>query len=326
MSVEEISKIRPDVAKLVEKNNLLEERAVEEFTLKNKLDISDAVELKGDLKLINELYRYVDDYTSIHKNKSIPNWVKFEKIDADGVPAEWVMTPNSNNTQVLFYLFSGGYMWGTIKTKRFIPYLLGSATKLHCLNIGYRLAPEHPFPSALEDSINAYRWLLSTGINSNNIIIAGASAGGGLAIATMLKLRELALPLPSAAVLLSPWVDLAAKGESLKTNAKFSPYGPILVKIMANAYLNGEKPTNPYASPVYANLKGLPPLLIQVGSIEIFLDESISLAEVAKSVGVDVTLEIWEGMPHIFHKFGDDLPDSKKAIEKIDKFIQKNLV
>jgi len=326
MAVEEISKIRPNLAKLVEKNNLLGEKAAKEFALKKGVDIKDAIELKGDLKLINKLYRYIDKYTSVQKNKSIPDDVKFKKIDANGVSTEWIITPKAKDTHIIFYLFSGGYMWGTIETRRFIPYLLGRATKLRCLNIGYRLAPEHPFPTALEDSITAYKWLLSTGITSNNIIIAGASAGGGLAVATMVKLKELGFPLPAAGVLLSPWADLACKGESLKTNTKYSPFGPILVEIMANAYLNGEEPTNPFASPVYADLKELPPLLIHVGSIEILLDDSISLAKQAKGAGVDVTLEIWEGMTHVFHNFGDNLPDSKKAIENINKFIQKNLI
>ncbi len=326
MAVEEISKIRPDLAKLIEKNNLLGEKAAKEFALKKGINIDDAIELKGDLKLINELNRYIDRYTSFEKNKSIPSDVIFEKIDANGVPAEWIITPKSKNKQIIFYLFSGGYMWGSLETRRFIPYLLGRATKLRCLNIGYRLAPEHPFPAALEDSVNAYKWLLSTRINSNNIIIAGSSAGGGLAIATMLRLRDLGLQLPTAAVLLSPWVDLTCKGESLKTNAKFSPFGPILVKIMANAYLNKEKSTNPFASPVFADLKGLPPLLIQAGSIEILLDDSISLANNAKSAGVSVDLEIWKGMTHVFHNFGDDLSDSKNALKNISKFIQKNVI
>ncbi len=326
MAVEEISKVRPDLAKLVEKNNLLGEMAANEFALKKEVDIKDAIELKGDLKLINKLYRYIDKYTSVQKNKSIPDDVKFEKIDANGVPVEWIITSNTKSKQIIFYLFSGGYMWGSLETRRFIPYLLGRATKLRCLNIGYRLAPEHPFPAALENSVNAYKWLLSTGIHSNNIIMAGASAGGGLTIATMLKLKELGLPLPTAGILLSPWADLTCKGESLKTNAKFSPFGPILVQIMANAYLNKEKPTNPFTSPVFADLKGLPPLLIQAGSIEILLDDSILLADKAKSAGVSVNLEIWEGMTHVFHNFGDNLPDSRIALKNISKFIQKNLI
>ena len=327
MALEELAKIRPDIAKLKEEDAQLDQKAAQEFALKKGVSIDDALELKGDLKLINELYRFIDEYTANYKNKSIPNEVKFEQIDAGGVPAEWVITPKAKDTkQVIFYLFSGGYMWGSIRTRRFVPYLLGKETNLRCLIIGYRLAPEHPFPAALDDSFAAYKWLLSTGITSNNIIIAGASAGGGLAVATMVKLKELGLPLPTAGVLLSPWADLACKGESLETNVKFSPFGPVLVEIMANAYLNGEEPTNPYASPIHADLKGLPPLLIHVGSIEILLDDSISLAKQAKSAGVDVTLEIWEGMPHVFHNFGDKIPDSKNAIEKINRFVQRNLV
>ncbi|MFX1311711.1 MAG: alpha/beta hydrolase [Promethearchaeota archaeon] len=326
MALEEIAKIRPDLAKLIEKDNLQVQKAAKEFALKKRVDIKDAFELKGDLYLINELYRYIDKYTAIQQNKSIPHDVKIEKIDANGVPAEWIVVPDSKIRGVIFYLFSGGYMWGSLETRRFIPYLLGRETKLHCLNIGYRLAPEHPFPAALEDSIKTYKWLLSTGISSNDIIIAGASAGGGLAVAIMLKLRDLGFELPTAAVLLSPWADLTCKAESLKTNSKFSPFGPNIVKIMAKAYFDNEKPTNPFISPVFADLHGLPPLLIQAGSIEILLDDSISLAERARSAGVSVDLQIWEGMNHVFHNFGDELPDSIKAIGKINKFIQNHLV
>lgn len=326
MALEELAKIRPDVAKLKEEDALLDQKAAQEFSLKKGVSIDDALEFKGDLKLINELNRYIDEYTANYKNNLIPDDVKFEQVEAGGVPAEWVITPSAKNTnQVILYLFGGGYMWGSIRTRRTIPYLLGKKTDMKCLLIGYRLAPEHPFPAALKDSIAAYKWLLSIGITSNNIIIAGASAGGGLAVATMVKLRELGLKLPAAGILLSPWADLASKGESLKTNVKFSPLGPVIVKIMADAYLNGEEPTNPYASPIYADLKGLPPLLIHVGSIEILLDDSISLAKHAKSAGVDTTLEIWEGMPHVFHNFGDKIPDSKKALESIKNFTKKHL-
>ena len=213
---------------------------------------------------------------------------------------------------------------GRLETRKWSAYLLGQASKLRCLNVEYRLAPENPFPAALEDSIKAYRWLLSMGIKSKSLIIGGGSAGGGLAVATLLKLKELNIPLPAAVVLLSPWVDLSCQGKSLKTNAKYEPLLASIIRICAEAYAHGTPKKDPFLSPIYGNLKGLPPMLIQVGNLEILLDENILLAERAKSMSVDVTLEIWEDMIHGFQDFGDELSESQQALERIGIFIQKH--
>lgn len=318
--------ISPDLAKLLAKKNSLSERALDEFTEKESREgVSVSEGLKNnDFKLMIELSRYQSEYVNLHAYEPFPNDVKFKQIDADGVPAEWIINPDVSDRPILFYLFGGGYVMGTLKIRRRIPFLISRMSKLRCLNIGYRLAPEHPFPAALEDSIKAYRWLLSTGIAAENIILTGASAGGGLAIATILKLRELGVPKPAAAVLLSPWVDLALTGDSLKTNAEFEPNVTIpILRNLANAYLQGEDPKHPLVSPIYTNLEGIPPLLIQAGSVEVLLDDSVRLAEHAKAAGVDVTLEVWEGMTHVFQTFGDALPKSRQAIENIRQFIQK---
>jgi len=325
---EEQLRIPPDLAKLLAIKNSMNEKALEEFTEKKSregISVSEALK-NNDFKLIMELSRYQTKYIALNMYGPLPDDVKCELIDADGVAAEWITNPNVVNDQILFHLFGGGYVMGTLDTRRRIPFFLGRVSKLRCLNIGYRLAPEHPFPAALEDSIKAYRWLLSTGIAPENIVFSGASAGGGLAIATVLKLRELGVPLPAALVLISPWVDLALTGDSLKKNAKFEPnITKPMLRSIAMAYLRGKDPKNPLVSPLYADLKGLPPMLIQAGSIEVLLDDSVRLAEHAKASGVEVKLEVWEGMTHVFQSYGDSLTDSRQAIENIGNFIQKTL-
>ncbi|TFF97273.1 MAG: alpha/beta hydrolase [Promethearchaeota archaeon] len=325
---EEQLEIPPDLAKLIAIKNSMNEKALEEFTEKKSregISVSEALK-NNDFKQIIELSRYQTKYIALNMYGPLPGNVKCELTDADGVAAEWITNPNVVTDQILFHLFGGGYVMGTLETRRRNPFLLGRESKLRCLNIGYRLAPEHPFPAALDDSIKAYRWLLSAGVAPENIVFSGASAGGGLAIATLLKLRELGVPLPAAAVLLSPWVDLALTGDSLKTNAKFEPnITKGMLRGCAMAYLRGKEPKNPLASPLYADLKGLPPMLIHAGSIEVLLDDSVRLAEHAKASGVEVNLEVWEGMTHVFQSYGDSLTDSRQAIENIGKFIQKTL-
>ena len=215
---------------------------------------------------------------------------------------------------------------GTLQTRRWSPYLYSKLTSMRVLNVGYRLAPEFPYPAALEDALNAYRWLLDLGFNPKKIIICGESAGGGLTMATMLKLRELDLPLPAAAVMQSPWVDLRARGKSLKRFYKYEPELAVGVKAMARLYANKESLKNPYISPVYADLHNLPPILIQAGGIEVLLDESILLAERAKEAGVDVTIEIYGGMTHVFQSFAETLEESMKAWKSIRDFVKKHLI
>ena len=193
------------------------------------------------------------------------------------------------------------------------------------LLLDYRLAPEHPFPAALEDSVRAYKWLInSEGYDPKNIIIAGDSAGGGLAIATLVKLRDQKIPLPAAAVCLSPWTDLALTGDSMKLNLHedtlISPEG---LMFHSRLYLGKTDPKNPFASPLYADFKGLPPLCIQVGSVEVLLDDATRLAKRAREAGVEVQLDIWEDMIHIFQSYAVIAPESIEGINKIGEFIKK---
>lgn len=197
------------------------------------------------------------------------------------------------------------------------------ASRARALTIDYRLAPEHPYPAALTDAFSAYQWLLESGIRPEQLVVTGDSAGGGLTIALLVALRERGIPMPAAAVVLSPWTDLTDSGESWQENAKadYMINGPKL-KEAARLYLKDVSPRTPLASPVYANLHGLPPLLIQVGSEEVLLSDSMRLAENARLSGVDVTLDVWEGMQHVWQFAASLVPEARQAIEKIGEFVR----
>jgi len=255
----------------------------------------------------------------------LPKDVKCEPVIAGSVPAEWITTPNAENQKVILYLHGGGYVAGSIGTYRDLVARISRLSKTRILILEYRLAPEYPFPNALEDAIAAYNWLISAEkIDPNNIIIAGDSAGGGLTLATLIKLHAEGVSLPVAAVCLSPWTDLAGTGESQKTKVEVDPFTtPEMFEITARAYLGTTDPKNPLASPLYADLHGLPPLLIQVGTSEALLDDSVRFAERAKAAGGDVRLEVWKDMIHIFAFFAVFAPESRQGIEQICEFIQK---
>ncbi len=201
---------------------------------------------------------------------------------------------------------------------------ISRASGARVLAINYRLAPEHPFPAAVEDATAAYRWLLAQGIAPNRIVIAGDSAGGGLTISTLLALRDAKQPLPAAAVPISPWTDLAATGESLRTLAGKDPMVQAEpLKEMAKLYLGKADAKNPLASPLYADFKGLPPMLIQVGGAEILLDDAKRVADKAKAAGVMVELEVWDEMVHVWHVFAKLLPEGQQAIDRIGRFVRE---
>lgn len=253
--------------------------------------------------------------------------VRCEPIIIDGISAEWISVPESINDHVLFYLHGGGYIAGSINSHRSLCIGIARASKTRVLTIDYRLSPENKFPAAVEDSTASYRWLISSEkILPENIVIAGDSAGGGLALITLIKLRDDNIALPAAAVCLSPWTDLALTGESIQNKADVDPFiSPDNIKFMAETYVKDEDCTNPLISPLYADLKGLPPILIQVGTAECLLDDSVRFADRAKSSGVDVSLELWEDMIHVFQAFAAFAPESREGIEKIGIFIRKHL-
>ena len=254
----------------------------------------------------------------------LPDDVRCEKVDAGGAPGEWISVPVSSGERVVLYLHGGGYALGSVNTHREMIARISRAAGARALGIDYRLAPEHPCPAAVDDAVAAYRWLLSQGVAPGQIVIAGDSAGGGLAVAMMVALRDAGDTLPAAGVCISPWTDMECAGRSLRAGAE----GEGMIDLegigrMARAYLGGADARTPLASPIYADLRGLPPLLVQVGAAEELLDDSTRLAEKAKADDVEVTLEPWEDMIHVWHMFASILPEGQQAIDRIGQFVRE---
>ena len=253
---------------------------------------------------------------------ALPADVQVEAVNAGGVPAEWTTTPTARADRVLVFLHGGGYISGSLASHRHSVARMGREAQARTLALDYRLAPEHPFPCALDDALAGYRFLLASGVEPDAIAIAGESAGGGLALALLLRLREGGEPLPACLWLSSPWVDLAMTGSSLETKADVDP---LLQKAylaeLAQAYLNGTDPRNPLASPLYADLRGLPPTLVQVGSAETLLDDAVRIAGAAGAADVAVTLRIWPHMIHAWHLFHPQLAEGREALAEGGRFV-----
>lgn len=254
----------------------------------------------------------------------LPDDVKCEVVDAGGVPAEWIYTPEAMENHVVLYYHGGGWISGSINTHRDLVARISRASKTRVLILDYRLAPEHPFPAAFDDCIAAYKWLLSKGISHGNIVIAGDSAGATLTLTCLLRLRDEGIALPSAGVSIAPLTDATLSSESFKNNSEIDPFDSTEdVEFMLKQYIGNMDRRNPLISPLFADLHGLPPILLHAGTLEISVDDSIRFAERAKEAGVDVTIEIFEGMPHVFHAFATVAPEAQQAIDKIGKFVQK---
>jgi monoterpene epsilon-lactone hydrolase len=255
-----------------------------------------------------------------------PAGVSSKPVDVGGIAGEWTTAPGAGEEQTIYWLHGGGYCIGSINTHRALVAGISAASGARVLAIDYRLAPEHPFPAAVEDAVSGYLWLLSTGVDPAQVIIGGDSAGGGLAIATLVALKESGKPLPAAAVCISPWTDMTMAGESLASKAEADPMitndG---ITRARDAYVSASDPREPLASPIYADLAGLPPLLIQVGENEVLLSDSTRLAERAEAAGVDTTLEVWPDMIHVWHFFAAMLPEGQQAIERIGEWVKERV-
>jgi acetyl esterase/lipase len=256
----------------------------------------------------------------------LPSDVRVETVDADGVAAEWTATPQADPAHVIMFLHGGGYIAGSLDSHRHMIAQAGREAQARTLALGYRLAPEHPFPAALDDAVASYRFLLSQGVAPENIAIAGESAGGGLAMATLVSLRDAGVALPACAWCSSPWVDLEMTGGSMKTKATVDPLiSKAYLSELAAAYLNGADPRNPLVSPLHADLHGLPPMLIQVGSAETLLDDAVRLAGVAGAADVRVTLEVWPDMIHAWHLFYQQVTAGRRALTAAGAFMRNML-
>jgi monoterpene epsilon-lactone hydrolase len=248
--------------------------------------------------------------------------VAVEHMHAGAVPAER-LRPVGAGAGMVLYLHGGGYVIGSPRSHRHLAAAIATSSGASALLLDYRRAPEHPFPAAVDDAVAAYRWLLEVArVDPKSIAIAGDSAGGGLTVALLLALRDAGAPLPAAGICISPWVDLTCSLASYVTKAAVDPVvQPPLVAVMAKAYLGREDPRAPLASPLHAELRGLPPLLIQVGSEEVLLEDARELAARAKGAGVDVTLEVWDRMIHVWHWFLPMLDEAQAAIDRIGVFV-----
>jgi acetyl esterase/lipase len=226
----------------------------------------------------------------------------------------------------MLYFHGGGSVVGSMRTHRVMLSHISKASGFKVLGLDYRLAPENPFPAPVEDALAAYRWLLACGYDPSHIVFGGDSAGGGLVVAAMVALRYIGEPMPAAGVCLSPWIDMEATGQSFTTNANVDPsVSRDRILSIGKVYLGGKDPKAPLAAPLYADLTGLPPLLIQVGSIETLLDDARALAQRAEASGIEVDLQVWDDMPHVWQHFAPILPEGQQAIAIIGDFLNKQI-
>lgn len=253
--------------------------------------------------------------------------VSFTSLSLGGVRALASVTPGASDDKALLYLHGGAYVMGSAQGYRALSSALGRAAGVRALSLDYRLAPEHPFPAAIDDAVAAYRsLLLDQGIRPENLALAGDSAGGGLALALLVAIQKAALPMPAACLLISPWADLECSGASALSKASEDPsLKRADLLSAAGIYLNGASSRTPLASPIYADLSGLPPLMIQVGSAEILLDDAVRVAACAGAAGVDTHLRIWPRMVHVWHAFSFMLSEGRDAIAEGGTFLASRL-
>src|ERR1700689_575813 len=256
----------------------------------------------------------------------VPGDVLVREVTAGGVPAHWLDAPGTDPGRVLLFLHGGGYELGSVRSDGELAARLGRASGMRVLFPEYRLAPEHPFPAALDDVLAPWRWLrTSQGLNARSIAVAGDSAGGGLAVALLVATRDAGEELPAAAALMSPTGVLTSSGASMTERADQGPIStPAMLRQFAADYLAGADPATPLASPLFASLAGLPPLLIQVGTADLLLSDSERLAAAADQAGVDVTLEIGEGLTHVYQLLLGT-PEAAEATERIGKFLRNRV-
>jgi acetyl esterase/lipase len=254
-----------------------------------------------------------------------PTRIQTKHIDADGVAADMILPARLHHpygNRAILYLHGGGFYSGSIRTHRALAAALAKGASADVLLVDYRLVPEYTYPVQIQDVLTAYRWLLKSGYRNDNIVIVGDSVGGNLAIEMTLRQIQANGPLPAAVVAMSPVTDLAATGASMTKNAGTDPLvNKAQILSLSKAYLGKQSPSDPQASPLYANLAGFPPLLLQVGSREVLLDDTLRLAENARKAGVDVTAEVWPGMIHQWQLFPFWLDDARRSNQRVADYL-----
>jgi monoterpene epsilon-lactone hydrolase len=253
--------------------------------------------------------------------------VQVVAVDAGSVLSEWLIPPDTPQDRAMMYIHGGAWFMGSSKTHRGFVSKLAYASGIRALSINYRLAPENPFPAGLDDCITAYEWLLQSGISPKKIVVAGDSAGGNLTLALLIALRDAGKPLPAGAVAISPATDLAATGESYKTRIHLDPYFSNMgTSTILQDYITDHDPHHPLISPLYADLSGLPPMLIHVGDHEMLLDDAVRFGDAAISSGVEAKTVVWPQMFHVFQMFSPFLPEARRANAEIAAFIRSRLI
>jgi len=257
---------------------------------------------------------------------SEPEGVACEPVTAGGIAGEWLVPARASPEAALLYLHGGGYILGSLASHRRLAGHLAARLGCRVLSLDYRLAPEHPHPAAINDTTRAYRWLLQQQLGAQGVAIAGDSAGGGLCVAALLKLRDEGVPLPAACTPLSPWVDLALTAPSLQTHAERDQLvGSDGLGFMAEQFLQGQDPRDPYASPLHGDLAGLPAMYIQVGAEEALFDDARRLAHRAEAAGVDVRLDCFAEMQHVFQLAAGNMPEADEALERLAGWLRPRI-
>ena len=255
-----------------------------------------------------------------------PEGATIQPVDAGGTAAEWTDADGVRGDAAIVYLHGGGYIMGSLDSHRNLVANLSRAAGIRALSVDYSLAPEHAFPRAVDDAVGAVEYVHAQGIAPERVIVAGDSAGGGLTAATLIALRERGIGMPAAGVLISPWLDLTQSGATMDSLADADPMvSRKLLDLCTAAYLRDQDPKTPMASPLFADLTGLPPLLIHVGTAETLLDDARRFDAAAKSAGVETTLEEWDQMIHVWHTFAGMLPEAEQAIDRIGDFVKEHL-
>jgi len=291
----------------------------------NGENVTNMLSMKEKLLLAEHL-RFYMEYSADYMEKlfPIPKDAVRRPVKANNASCEWFFHLGAKEDRVILYFHGGGHIMGSSNSHKLFTLKLARITNMKVLSINYRLAPEEPHPAALEDCVSVYKWLLSSEFQSKKIIIAGDSAGGYYALLTLLKLRDDGIPLPAGAICLSPSTDMALTGDSLKKNCHTDVVlGDLGLIWWVEAHLAGKDPFNPAISPLYADLKGLPPILLQVSTSEMLFDDSKRFYELAKKAGVDISMQTWENTLHEFQN--TNLPEVDEAMKKIKKFTEKIL-
>lgn len=269
--------------------------------------------------------RHRETFEEAARRRPLAGGVSTMPVNANGVAAEWAM-PSTAGAGVVLYLHGGGFVMGSVATTRPLASHLAAATGTRVLYPAYRLAPEHPHPAAVDDALCAYRWLLDQGTTPDRIALAGDSAGCGLVLLLMLRLRSESMPLPAAGICLSPMIDLTLTAPSIEHNAQFDAQAPRwLLEKMVLAYAGTADRRDPKLNAFYADLRGIPPLLIQSGELETVRDDGIRFAERAKDAGVDVTLQVWPAAIHVWHAFAPRLSAANQALSEVGRWLRPRL-